>query len=205
MNSDQSRPRLLLGIDSATSYLALSLVEAPPSGMAASTGVYAGSEVARYVEDLGREHARQMMGQLEALLKGAGADRKDIVGVGVGVGPGSYTGVRVGVATAVALGRAWSVPVGGSSSLLALLSPDLPSGQIGVAVLDARRDNVYALAARNIGAPLPFLEPLGEPVKLPRAQLAAQFHDLPLFEGAPDASVIARRALAGGATGAYYL
>ncbi len=190
-------PGLLLGIDSATAYLALSLVRTAD-----------GAEVARFCEELGREHAARIMGELGALLKRAGAERQDIVGVGVGVGPGSYTGVRIGLATALALGRAWGVPVGGSSSLLALLA-GLTPGQQGVALLDARRENVYALAgvrtATVTGTAAPFVEPVGQPLKLPRTDVPRLFAGLPVFEGPPDASVLARRALLGGPTTAYYL
>lgn len=195
--------RLLLGLDTATSFLALSLVEAqggdrgtPPAG---------GREVASFVEDLGREHAARIVTEIGALLRGAGAGRESVAGIGVGVGPGSYTGVRVGVSTAVALGRAWGVPVSGSSSLLALLTGALAPGERGVAVLDARRGNVYALVGERVAAPHLRFEPVGEPLKLARADLAQRFPGLPLFEGAPDAAILARRALSGGALDAYYL
>ena len=90
---------LLLGIDTATEYLALSLVAAP-SG---APGSEPGAEVLGTVRKLGRDHAAQLMGELEALMSEAGVARSDVRGVGVGVGPGSYTGVRIGVATALGL------------------------------------------------------------------------------------------------------
>lgn len=192
--------RLLLGIDSATEHLALSLVEAPPTQ--AGSG---GAEVAGRSAHLGRDHAARMLGELQGLLQDAGVQRSDVVGIGVGVGPGSYTGVRIGVATAVGLGRAWGVPVSGSSSLLTLLSGALPPGERGVALLDARKGNVYALAAERLAGPYPLFAPLGEPVKLARTEVAERFPGLPLFEGPPDASVLARRALLGGSLTPWYL
>lgn len=198
--STRSPGGLLLGLDSATEYLALSLVQAPDE-----PGGIGGAEVAKRVTQLGREHAARIMGELEALLEAAGAERRDIAGVGVGVGPGSYTGVRIGVATAVALGRAWSVPVGGSSTLLALLGGALEPGAQGVALLDARKGNVYALAARRLPGQYPTFEPLGEPVKLPRAEVEERFPGIAVFEGEPDASILARRALLAGSLRPWYL
>ena len=175
-------------------------MEAPeaPEGPAAG-------EVARRVTHLGREHAARIMGELDALFKEADADRSDIIGVGVGVGPGSYTGVRIGVATAVALGRAWGVPVGGSSSLLALLGADLAPGAAGVALLDARKGNVYALAGRRLPGAHASFEPSGEPVKVPLTEVEARFPGLPRYEGPPEAAVLARRALLAGSLEPWYL
>lgn len=195
--------KLLLGIDSATEYLALSLVRAPASS--SNSQVHGGEEVARLVTHLERDHAARIMAQLEELLQLAGAQRTDVAAIGVGVGPGSYTGVRIGVATAVALGRAWSVAVGGSSSLLALLGAELQPGQQGVALLDARKGNVYALAGQRLPGQHLAFEPVGLPVKLPRTEVPSRFPGLPAFEGPPDASILARRALAGGPLEPWYL
>jgi len=184
--------RYRLGLDSATEHLALALVDED------------GAEVARFVEHLGRDHAARIVPEVRALLQRAGVTPSEVAAIGVGVGPGSYTGVRIGLATARALGRAWGVPVAGASSLLALLA-GLAPGETGVGVLDARRGNVYAqAAARAPGARAP-LAPLGEPEKLPRDELATRFPGLALHEGPPDAAVLARLATAGGALAAYYL
>lgn len=190
--------RLLLGLDSATDHLALALVEAPAGG-----GREPGAVVARFAERVGREHAARIIGELARLLEEAGAERADVAAIGVGVGPGSYTGVRVGIATARALGRAWDVPVSGASTLLALFGDELPEGGRGLALLDARRDNVYALLAEHsAGSGLRTLE---GPLKLARAELDERFPGVPRFEGAPDAAVLARLGPSGGALDAYYL
>lgn len=199
--SSSRQGRLLLGIDSATTHLALSLVEAKDPEQHAAGG----AEVAGVVKELGRDHAAHIMAELNDLLERAGAARTDVAGVGVGVGPGSYTGVRIGVATALALGRAWQVPVGGASSLLALLGAGVEPGGRGVALLDARKGNVYALVAERLEGPHPAFLPVGEPVKVARAELDERFPGLPRFEGAPDAAILARLALAGGPLTPYYL
>lgn len=61
---------------------------------------------------IGRGHAEQLMVMIAALDQGGRADR-----IWVGCGPGSFTGVRVGIAAALGLGIGWQVPVAGFGSL----------------------------------------------------------------------------------------
>lgn len=192
--------RLLLGVDTSTEYLALALVAA-----GAEPNSPGGALVAESLDEVGREHSARLLPALSELLKRAGAVRSDIAGVGVGVGPGSYTGVRIGIATAKALGASLGVPVGGSPSPLARMTPAVEEGERAVAITDARRGNVYALLAERLPFPHPLFEPLEEPIKLPRSELAERFPGLPLLEGPPGAAVLARRALLNGSLGAHYL
>lgn len=61
---------------------------------------------------IGRGHAEQLLPMIAALPDGGRADR-----ICVGCGPGSFTGVRVGIAAARGLGIGWQVPVTGFGSL----------------------------------------------------------------------------------------
>lgn len=80
---------------------------------ACSIALLAGARVIRSVhEEIGRGHAERLMPMVAALLEG---DRPDAIAVDCG--PGSFTGVRVGLAAAKALALAWGVPVAGFSSL----------------------------------------------------------------------------------------
>ena len=74
------------------------------------------------------------------------ADPSNVTAVACGVGPGPYTGLRVGIATALAVGTAWQRPVVGICSLDAIALAVVDAGPrpdgFGVAV-DARRREVY--------------------------------------------------------------
>jgi tRNA threonylcarbamoyladenosine biosynthesis protein TsaB len=95
----------------------------------------------------------------------AGADWEQIELIAVGVGPGTFTGLRIGIATARALGHARGIPLVGVSTLesLALRSrSEVSSGDALLAVLDARRGEVFAGAWSASGA-------TGQPLLTPRA------------------------------------
>lgn len=86
-----------------------------------------------------RKHA-EVIGPLLAEVV-AGVDPARIAAVACGVGPGPYTGLRVGIASAIALGLAWGRPVHGLCSLDAVAAAHL-GGPVTVA-LDARRSEAY--------------------------------------------------------------
>ncbi len=88
-----------------------------------------------------RSRAVTVLEDVDALLRQAGAHTRELEGLAVGVGPGSFTGVRIGLATARGLALALGVPVAGVSTLDALAA-----GAPGaVPVVDARRGEVFVL------------------------------------------------------------
>lgn len=94
-------------------------------------------------EVLGERASRAvaLLEDVDALLRQAGARTTDIEALAVGIGPGSFTGVRVGLATARGLALALDVPVAGISTLEALAA-----GAPGaVPVVDARRSEIFVL------------------------------------------------------------
>lgn len=90
--------------------------------------------------------------------------------IGVTTGPGSFTGLRVGLAFAQGLGAALARPVIGLSSLDALAASAASSGVV-LAVIDARRGQVYARLFRDGAAE-------GPPQALTLAEAAARARDL---------------------------
>lgn len=98
-------------------------------------------------EIIGRGHAERLVPLVAELMAEAGADRADEVLVDVG--PGSFTGIRVGVAAARAFGLAWGAPVRGFAST-ALVAAGV-GGAVHVA-LDASRGEVYFQSFAEDGA-----------------------------------------------------
>lgn len=93
--------------------------------------------------------------RLGGLARNAAAEAGGFDGIdriGATVGPGSFTGLRVGLAFALGLGAALGRPVVGVSTLDALAA-SVPSEGLVCAVIDARRGQVYARLFRD-GAPL---------------------------------------------------
>lgn len=78
-------------------------------------------------QPVGRGHAERLLPMIASLEGGGRADT-----VHVDVGPGSFTGIRVGIAAARALGFAWSAPVHGFASLSLIAAID--GGQANTAV-----------------------------------------------------------------------
>lgn len=192
---------MYLGIDTATPFLALAL--------------WSEERTATYERQLGREHGSHIMMALEQLFADADSKPSDIQGIGVGLGPGSYTGVRVGIATALGLARGWHCPVVGTSTLQAMAVGYLehhPETQQVTTIIDARRGNVYAATftinlhddyAKGITADSLNLQ--NDIQKIPRTELSGEVAE----EIAPSALYLARYACKhqddGGRLEPYYL
>jgi tRNA threonylcarbamoyladenosine biosynthesis protein TsaB len=87
--------------------------------------------------------ARTLLEDVDALLRRGGAHPRDLGALAVGIGPGSFTGVRIGLATARGLALALDL-VGAGVSTLDALAAGAPGA---VPVVDARRREVFALVA----------------------------------------------------------
>jgi tRNA threonylcarbamoyladenosine biosynthesis protein TsaB len=93
-------------------------------------------------------HASQLLPLARALLDRAGLDFGDLRRIGVGVGPGTFTGLRIGVATARALAQGTGAELVAVSTLRALADAAGHDGPV-LAVLDARRGEAFAAAHRG--------------------------------------------------------
>lgn len=98
-------------------------------------------------------HQERLAGLVRDAVAEAGGGFDVLDRIGVTVGPGSFTGLRVGIAFALGLGAALDRPVVGVSTLDALAAC-APSAGLVAAVIDARRGQVYARLFRD-GAPWP--------------------------------------------------
>lgn len=93
--------------------------------------------VADYAEPMNQGHDARLAPVVDTLMQRAGAAFTDLTRVAVVVGPGSFTGVRVGVAFARGLGLSLDIPVVGVTSLEAL--DQLPQTGRALGVLAAKR------------------------------------------------------------------
>lgn len=104
---------------------------------------------------IGRGHAEALVPAIAALMAGHGAAQAIIVDTG----PGSFTGIRIGIAAARALGLAWGVPVTGceGGALVAAQAFALAPGLAAVTVLlDAGRGQILrqSIGANFTGGPI---------------------------------------------------
>lgn len=88
-------------------------------------------------------HSQTLMPVIEALLKSAGMSVKDIDVAAVNAGPGSFTGVRIGIATVKGLTMSLGIPCAQVSTLEAMAYQLPYSEGIACAVMDARCSQVY--------------------------------------------------------------
>jgi tRNA threonylcarbamoyladenosine biosynthesis protein TsaB len=121
---------LVLGIETSTPQASVAI--------GSEQGVVASALVSR-----GATYNEFLLPAIGFCLEQAGLGYRNLGGIAVGVGPGLFTGMRVGVATAKALGHTLSVPVVGLTSLDTLAYEVRYSQKTIAAVLDARRNEVF--------------------------------------------------------------
>lgn len=93
-------------------------------------------------------HSERLLTTIEHLLDLADWSMDDLDAVAVAIGPGSFTGLRIGLATAKGIAFGLKKPIVGVSSLLVLAYNGLISNMTVVPIIDARRKEVYAAAYR---------------------------------------------------------
>ncbi|WP_171169792.1 tRNA (adenosine(37)-N6)-threonylcarbamoyltransferase complex dimerization subunit type 1 TsaB [Streptomyces sp. I05A-00742] len=123
---------LLLALDTATPAVTVALHDGD-SVVAESSQVDA------------RRHGELLLPAVDRVLGAAGRTPDELTGIVVGVGPGPYTGLRVGIVTALTFGAALSVPVHGLCTLDGIAYAAGRAGLTGefVVATDARRKEVY--------------------------------------------------------------
>lgn len=128
---------MILAFDTSSALTSVALVE---SGAVIATAEHLDA----------RRHAEVTAPLLAQVLGEVPDARMRVRRIACGVGPGPYTGLRVGISTAIAVGLAWEVPVVGLCSLDAVAEQALagtaevggPSGRFAVSI-DARRSEAY--------------------------------------------------------------
>lgn len=107
-------------------------------------------------ENLGRGHAERLMAMIDEVLAAGRVEMKQIGRIAVGIGPGSFTGIRVGVAAARGFALALNIPVVGVTTLsvLAKMGPARAADQKLTVVIDAKRDEVFCQSFDGAGKAL---------------------------------------------------
>jgi len=116
--------------------------------------------IGRYAGPLQWRHAENLFDGLRRLLAEYHWPVRSLTGVAVSIGPGSFTGIRIGMATARALGQALRIPVVGVNALEVLAQAAPASARWISPVIDALGGHIFtALYERNAGGLLRRLRP----------------------------------------------
>jgi tRNA threonylcarbamoyladenosine biosynthesis protein TsaB len=134
-------------------------------------------------------HSAELLPALAGLLEQGGTGWDEVTAIAVGVGPGTFTGLRIGLATARGLGQGLGVPLHPVSSLEALAAgiaagAPLPPGSLALPLIDARRGQVFAALYRvgevaPGGEEAPALVSAWDPVVLDPGLLLERIRALP--------------------------
>ena len=150
-------------------------------------------------EERATGHAERLMPMIEAVMAGAGADFGGIKRIAVTLGPGSFTGLRVAIATARALALATGAEVVGMTSLANMATrADLLAGKARgdrplLVAVDARRDCLYCQSfGENAG------DVLSPARRLTVAEAVAAFSGQRMFAVGSGAAMLAEHSEAGG-------
>ncbi|SJZ34348.1 tRNA (adenosine(37)-N6)-threonylcarbamoyltransferase complex dimerization subunit type 1 TsaB [Selenihalanaerobacter shriftii] len=121
---------LILALDSSTSVGAISIHN--DEGL-----------VAEYNLNLAKTHSQRLMPQIISLMDDVGVTVDDLDGIVVGIGPGSFTGIRIGLATAKSLAQSLEIPIISLSTLDILANELVYIDEYICPIIDARRNRVY--------------------------------------------------------------
>jgi tRNA threonylcarbamoyladenosine biosynthesis protein TsaB len=167
---------IVLGFDTATSATAVGLRLADGSTLQARDDPAPGAHPG---------HATRLLELTHTLLIQAGIGWSAVERIAVGAGPGTFTGLRVGVATARGLAQSLEVELVSVSSLRALAEPAIEAAEGAVlAAIDARRGEVFVAGYQTGEEPSHELD-LPHELVSPRALPPGEVGDVLVAAGAP--------------------
>jgi len=156
------------------------------SGPFCSVALLDGDRLLERSENIGRGHAEHLIGMLEAVLDEAGVGWDSISRIACSTGPGSFTGLRVGLATARGLALALNCPCIGVTVFEAFAEKFGQSQKLCVA-MDAKREQTWMQCFDETG--LPVNQPAAVSIKEASAAVAP---DTRCFVGSAAAIVAAQ-------------
>ena len=128
---------LILGIESASTQVGVAI--------GGHEGIIASAHSAK-----GRRHAEELAPQIDFVRKQAQIELSDLGAIAVDLGPGLFTGMRVGITTGITMASMLGIPMVGVTSLDLLAFPVRYTSKRIVAVLDARRGEVFHASYRQV-------------------------------------------------------
>lgn len=126
---------LVLGIESATPVASVALVDG--KGL-----------VGELTLNVGLTHSQQLLPMIDQLLKQTRRTLKEVEGLGISTGPGSFTGLRIGMATAKGLAQGRGLPLAGVETLEAMAWQHQNQEGYFSPMQNARRQQVYTALYR---------------------------------------------------------
>ena len=160
---------VVLGIDTATLVCSIALVSREQT-------------LAEYTLQVKKTHSERLLPLIDTMLCDTGLTLKDLAGVAMTTGPGSFTGLRIGMVTAKALGQALALPLVGIPTLEALAAQHPHFQGLIAPILDARREQVYHALFTPGHRPVRLREERALSVSTLLAELTAQQEQI-LFVG----------------------
>ncbi len=142
----------VLGIETATERLGAALITSD------------GRVFDRHI-DSRSSHCEMLAGFVSALVAEAGVSMRDIAGIATSIGPGSFTGLRIGIAAAMGFAYGLEVKACGIDTLAALAWNTRRKGMLVCPLIDARRREAYVAVYRvGDGLPETVIQPAAAPV-----------------------------------------
>ena len=138
---------LTLALDTATGVCTVGLVQD-------------GHVLAEYDISVGLTHSEGLMPQLDQMFARTGIKKEEIDRIAVSIGPGSFTGLRIGLAAAEAMAYAWQCGICGVHTLQAMAYNIPLAGVVLAPVLDAQKGNYYTAFYEWVSGELKELQPV---------------------------------------------
>lgn len=154
---------LVLGLETATPWGSLALIDDEET-------------VFEITLNAGKGGGEYLLSMLDKLLSRSARQIGDIGLIAVGIGPGSYTGIRVGLAAAKGLAEGLNIPARGINTLRIMAENARYSSEWVAPVIDARRGEVYAALYQSAGGELLEIE---SPMVVPVGSFAIRLAGLP--------------------------
>jgi len=115
--------------------------------------------LAEYQLNVKNTHSQRLMPLIVSLFRDSGADKSRLEGVALSIGPGSFTGIRIGMATAKGLCQGLNIPAVGVMTLDALAEACTFFSGLICPILDARKNQVYTALYRGAAGDPEMLQP----------------------------------------------